>query len=128
MNTKTVVIGILYTAGLNNDTINIVSNDKDSLSFPQIDISTLNPKKHNLNLDSILKLLFEKSVNISFEWSRPKLLNIELSYDEELNTLITAIFYSIFIPNNTSLNDSYWIDIKPYIAHYDTLRKLVCIL
>jgi len=128
MNSKTIIIGILYTASISNDSVNIVSHDKNSLSFPQIDVSTMNPKKYNLTLNSILKLLFEKSVNISFEWSKPKLLNIELSYDEESNTLITAIYYGIFIPNNASLTNSYWIDIKPYVAHYDTLRKLVCML
>jgi len=128
MNNKTIVIGILYTASMTNDSINIISNNKDSLMFPQIDISTLNPKKHNINLDSILKLLFEKSINLNFEWSRPKLLNIELSYDEESNTAITAIYYGIFIPNNTALVNSYWIDIKPYVAHYDTLRKLICMI
>lgn len=128
MNNKTVIICIIYSVQLNDESIVLVSSDKESLVLPQIDISSLNPKKHNINLQSIIKSIFEKYINLNFDWTKPKLLNIELSYEEESNTSTTVIYYGIYIPNNTLLNNSHWIDVKPYIGHYDTLRKLICML
>jgi hypothetical protein len=129
MTTKTSIISIIYTANLTKDSINIISNQNDLLLLPQIDISTLDPKKHNLDLESTVQLLFERCVNLDFNWSKPKLLNIELIYDEEADCTTTAIYYGIYVPDNTKLmNNCYWIDIKPYIGYYETLRKLVCML
>lgn len=129
MTTKTIIICIIYSADLNNDIINIISKDKDSLLLPQIDVSDLNPKKHDINLDTIVKILFNKTVNLNFSWAKPKLLNMELVYNEENDTTTTAIYYGIYVPNNVQLiNNSYWVDIKPYVGHYETLRKLVCML
>lgn len=129
MTTKTTIVCLIYSATLNSDVINVISKEENSLSLPQIDVSDLNPKKHDISLDTIIKILFNKSVNLNFSWAKPKLLNIELIYDEENDTTTTAIYYGIYIPNNVQLNDRcYWIDIKPYIGHYETLRKLVCML
>lgn len=128
MNTKTIVLCIVYAAELDNERIMLVSSNKESLSLPQIDISSLNPKKHNLNFQSIIKLIFEKYVNLSFDWTKPKLLNIELTHEEESNTLITGIYYAIYIPSSTLLSNATFIDIKPYVSQYETLRKLICML
>jgi hypothetical protein len=128
MNTKTIIINVIYTADIISDTVKIISTNKDSLAFPQMDISALNPKKNNINLNSVIQTIFEKYIKLDFNWSKPKLLDIELVYEEESNSIVTAIYYGIFIPHNTSIDNAYWIDIKPYVAHYNTLRKLVCML
>lgn len=128
MNTKTIIICAIYTANLTNDSISLVSTKEEALALPQIDISSLNPKKNNINLQSITKFIFEKYVNLNFDWTQPKLIDIDLMYQEDLNLSTTAIYYGIYVPDNVILNNSYWLDIKPYVGHYDTLRKLVCML
>lgn len=128
MNNKTVVICVIYTAKFSDDTITLVSIDKESLILPQVDVSSLNPKKNNIDLQSITKLLFEKYVNLNFNWTKPKLLDIDLVYEQESNTSTTVIYYAIYIPHSTMLNNAYWIDAKQYVGHYDTLRKLICML
>lgn len=126
MNTKTIIICLIYT--ISNNTIKMVSSNEDSMMLPQIDISTLNSKKHHIELNNIVKVIFEKSVRLNFTWTKPKLINIELINEEENNTVTTTIYYGIYVPDNTLLINSFWIDIQPYIGHYETLRKLVCML
>lgn len=129
MNTKTVVMCIVYTANLNSNNVNIVSSQENNLVLPHLDLSSLNPKKQDISLNNLIRVLFEKSVNLNFSWTKPKFLNVELIHDEESNTIITGIYYAIYIPENTQLiNNSYWIDIKPYVPYYEILRKLVCML
>lgn len=126
MNSKTLIVGIIYTPNLPEEKIYIISNNEDSIFLPQIDLSSLDIKKDNIEINSLLETLFNKYVDIDYGWLKPKLLNIEISHDN--TNIITAIYYGIYIPSNTILKNGYWTDIAPYVSYYDTLRKLLCVL
>lgn len=123
---KTLIINIYYTHNKNTNNIDILSMSKDSLSLPQIDLTTVDPKITNIDMRSLIEKIHNKCVNINFNWIKYKFLDLDISYLND--SIITAIYYATYIPSNTNIGNNYWIDIKPYVTHYDTLRKLICML
>jgi hypothetical protein len=122
---KTSVKVIFYT--LKNNNLYIASTDQDTVNIPNLDLVKLDPTKTVAGISHVLKKIHVEHTDLSFDWSVYKFVDIEL-YNTIDSELELNIFYSVFIPPNTSIHKAYWINAEQLLPQYSILRKLLCLI
>lgn len=126
MDNNTIFVGIIYSSDISNNKIYIVSDSEEGLSFPQINLSTINFDLEEIGIEWLMKKLYNKYINIDPNWLDSRLVHIELKKLD--NRITTIIYYGVCVPLEIPLKNGNWIDVSEFIPVYETLRKLICMI
>jgi hypothetical protein len=108
-----------------NQSIYLLSVSPDSIKFPSINLDTLKPTK-DISVKKIIEKLYSQHIVLDYNWAQPKLLDIDMFLSEE-ELLQTHIFYSCYIPYDTTIKDSSWVIADDLIPYSNILKKaLLC--
>jgi hypothetical protein len=103
--------------------IKVLSDAPDSFVVPCINLDSLDSTKTIVGMNHVLKKIYGKYTNISFEWAKFKLLDIDL-YQNIENNLFIDIYYCVFLPSETHTNNGYWLDSLDLVVKHPILRKM----
>jgi hypothetical protein len=109
----------------NHSSLYLLSLEQFELKIPHYNI-VQNNQDENFSLDSTLKDLFCKYINIDYTWSRPSLLDVDIFKSDD-NILQTQIYYSSYVPYATSIFNSYWYLADDMVCRSRILGKILAI-
>jgi len=118
----------LLAHSFNEGSLYLLSVDSETMRLPSLNLDSLTDKDKTkeISVNEIVKGLYDKYIDLDYNWAQPKLLDIDIFYSEQ-KILQTHIYYSCYIPYATRLNSSSWIIGDSILPHSQILRKaLLC--
>lgn len=116
----------LLAHSFNEGSLYLLSIDSETMRLPSLNLDSLVDKTKEVSVDDIVKGLYNKYIDLDYNWAQPKLLDIDIFYSEK-EILQTHIYYSCYIPYSTKLNNSSWTIGDSILPHSQILRKaLLC--
>lgn len=108
-----------------NQSIYLLSTNTNSIKLPSINLDKIEDK-NNIDIDFLIKQLYDKYINLDYNWTKPSLLDIDL-YQSQEDILQTHIYYSCYVPHSTVLLSGNWMIADEILPHSKILKKaLLC--
>lgn len=107
----------------NHSSIYLLSLEQFELKIPHYNIIQ-NNQENDFSLDTILKDLFCKYINIDYAWSKPSLLDVDIFKSDD-DVLQTHIYYSAYVPYSTSIFNTYWYLADDIVSRSRILGKIL---
>lgn len=115
---------IIYTTDHSLGVIKVLTTEVSDLIFPVLELNKFKPDNTS-NLDNAIKSLYQKYSEITFDWTKPKLVSID--YYQEENENVLDIYYCIYIPKESRLLSGMWLELSPQLYH-PIFKKFLCLI